>query len=387
MDATLSEPIDVSSYPLATSSTPAWSVTDDDEVLVNHANQTGSLVLRTGSFSGVETHVAPAHEHVDALDEIRVHTNPASTVTEGEQLVFELRASGVAGELSLTNAGASDLEDGTGLDLSMTASESEPNSATPTLSVADSDATLVTDTANDTYYLVLDTGAAETDQGALEHGSYDVTAEITGDHTARYETLDGSATVAYEPRAASFANDGEIPLTADDAATVTAETNLSPGSRVELRLEADDQIHVQTVDVGNDGTATATFDLVNAAVGEEYRAELRVGGSVLKASTVITADESSATETATPNETTTTASDADESDGQTTTATATATEVSTTTATPAEEEVAASQATVADDSTTSETETDDTTSGSGPGMGVLVAVLAVVVGVVARRRL
>lgn len=144
----------------------------------------------------------------------------------------------------------------------------------------------VADAADDTYYVVVDTGAPVDRTPAMkdygESGvAYSVTAavEAAGNATTHFEFAEPAATVRPSPSV------GEVVLAAEPNATVSGTTNLPNGTPVVVRLAsfATDPFPVERrATVGRDGRFEASFDLGSVERRREFDVVVvRHGGDTL----------------------------------------------------------------------------------------------------------
>ena len=91
-----------------------------------------------------------------------------------------------------------------------------------------------------------------------------------------------------EPQSIDYDNqneDDDVQIENTEEATVSASTNVAPGSDAEIRISADGFQQGQSVNVTSDGSISTTFDTSNLEVGDDVELDFRVSGSSVSTDT------------------------------------------------------------------------------------------------------
>ena len=273
----------------------------------------GTLTLNERSTGSARTWIAPGDADVDGVSVIREVATQNATVSQGDRVIVQVEASGLYGYVDetadLTNAS-------NGLSFSVTETDLDPNEAAQTADLEN--ATLVTDPANDQFFVVLDASDLEA------NSTFEATFEANGSNPllAEDEVQNASTTFTVRPRTLTFdgvTDEGVVQVPAGETGEITGSTTLAPGSEftVEVRSTgASPFLDRRTVTVGPNGNWNASLDFSEAAPGtnfditvEEFdvtRTGVIVQGGAGGAATETTAAEEPATTGETTTEATTT---------------------------------------------------------------------------------
>lgn len=249
----LASPLDAASYDLSLS----VGGTETD---------VGTLTLNERSTGEARTWIAPADADAESAAAIRQVVTRNRTLAQGDLAIVEVEASGLYGYVDemddLNNAS-------TGLSFTVTETDLGPNEIAQNASLEN--ATLVTDSASDRFFVVIDTSDLEA------NNTYEATFRINDSNPllAEGEVQNASTTFTVQPRRLTFdsvTEDGVVQVPAGSG-RLSGTTTLAPGSEftVELRSTgASPFLDRQTVTVAPDGTWNATFDLNGAEPGTEF---------------------------------------------------------------------------------------------------------------------
>ncbi|EJN60435.1 BGTF surface domain-containing protein [Halogranum rubrum] len=256
-------------------------------------------------------------------------------------------------------------------DVSMTLTEVNPGQnqeATEVDLLADDnslDAQVITSDETNNVFVVFQTNAD------LE-GEWNATLTVTGEELTGDDDGEETASTEFEvvERDGSLdTNDDDVvEVTANENASVTGETNIAPGSEVQVTIQSESGadnpfVNRQTVNVSNDGTFEANFDTADLEVGTNFTASVSAQPALsgdeedYEYDAVIVEGGDNATETTTDNGTADTTTATDETPGTDETTTA------------------------SDGGSTDETDTtpgtdETTTESTSPGFGIAVALVA-----------
>ncbi|MFC7202374.1 BGTF surface domain-containing protein [Haloferax namakaokahaiae] len=351
-----------------------------------NAENVATLVLEEGGVENVRTWTAPDAESVSDLDEVSEalengNLTEDSEIAFGDKVVIQIEAAGLEGTVDPEgDETVSNFFDSGSYQLTVNQSNPGPNRDPKILNLTN--ATVIADGSNDTYFVVYNSEDVEAvrdtnDNGVIDSGEtnsvdvadddqFDVEFKMFEDPDSGVALVDedSSASTSYENVEAEHDFDSDpVNVTNTADVTISGTSNTAPGTEITLRVRSsgDTQprfLKTATVYVTENGTFTGTFDFSEQAVDDTFTVtadggvapDVEVDGNVV---------ESVETET-TATETTTTAE-------ETTTTTA---EETTTTA--AEETT-----TTAAEETTTDGGEGETSTGT-PGFGVAVALVALV---------
>lgn len=315
-----------------------FEVTGDTNTQAVEEIANSKVNLVKPSVDGVSTYIAPpgTANSVTEMSELEDKRTERSEIPLGDKLVVEFEASGIDGVMSaqvsdtfdVTNpSGDDDSEketiakpldqvssiNGEGVEISIEELEGTGNQEAPQFELSneqieemmlipnDESMVLVIDTSSDnvlteselepgtdyTATVTYDTssdGAYEfvTDsndavQGPFEGGADGDTSVDAYPYFSAGETGEASAEFTIEERTATFNEkntDGVVEVTASDGVTVTGETNVAPGSTIEViaeKLDGDTFTKTQEVEVSDNGEFSAEFDFASKDPGVEFQ--------------------------------------------------------------------------------------------------------------------
>ncbi|MBB6644708.1 DUF7827 domain-containing protein [Halobellus ruber] len=357
---------------------------DDIATVTLEDRSTENIRMWTGSKEAIGS-VSDLEDVNEAIEEGQI--TQSSEVAVGDFAVHQLEASGFEGALNAREdedvSQAFSTLNATG-PINLTIEEASPGANQDARELdldytgSNANVTVIADGPNDTYFVIVDTAsvnykngdtlpsdsdtALETNFTVLNRDSpfgQDFVPEDDFDDDENSETL-----VTFN------ANEPEVtiqePFNVSQASgqTISATTNIAPGTEVRLRVRSDDGVSpsflkTATPVVGSDGSFGATFDFSGQNVGDTYEITVSSTGIILASDETEdgTVVEAVATDTATPEPDT----DTPEPDTDTPTP-----EPDTDTATPEPDT----------DTPMPDTDTPTSTPTSTPGFGVVVALTA-----------
>ncbi|MFC7223968.1 BGTF surface domain-containing protein [Halalkalicoccus sp. GCM10025322] len=234
-----------------------------------------TLTLTEGSISAVATGVAPSDATLESVEDITTATTEGNEVATGDNLVVAFKASGVFGAIDV-----GEFEDHFNVVLEQTNDQYDDG-----VELTADDYQIVEDPENDRFFIVLNTNDLEAG------GEYELTLEpATGDNgiiDSLYfiddeEYKKGSGVIVSTEFnvvermievTGDFDDEDRLLVPNSEEATVTGESNAAPGTdvRVQLRATGEDPFLMsQTVEVQEDGSVEATFDLSDHQVDQEF---------------------------------------------------------------------------------------------------------------------
>ncbi|ARS88700.1 BGTF surface domain-containing protein [Natrarchaeobaculum aegyptiacum] len=332
----LTRPLQPTDYSLIAEADGNFIVDDGESEADNEIDQ-ATLDLIAPELGEITTHVAPedAADEDDELADLLDIVTERSDVAEDDRLIIEAEATGIYGALAAHSDNGFDIvedgveaealynvigDEGEGITFEVEADDAIGNQDPTALQldgVDDEDVFILVDNEEGAFYVVVDTSSSDAFDGSLEDGqTFDVTLEYETDDDERYafddnpdNAFDGGADgqtgdAAYpyfsadstqsvsteftivEPEAA-FDNldaDDNVQLEASDDAVVTGETNVAPGSEIDIRISnaGDTPSFLTTVDaeIDSDGTfESEEIDFGDRSVDDEAELTFRVGGS------------------------------------------------------------------------------------------------------------
>ena len=222
----------------------------------------------------------------------------AESIAIGDRAVFRIRASGLSGALAAQNGSTTaerfgNLTESGLTDFSVERTESGLNRPTAVWNLSDEALTgVVADSANDTYFLVVDTGRINATAADGGNGSVEVR---DGDRwAANFAVREGALTNETQTVSAAFATvepsiefaEEPINVTASDDATVSGSASMAPGTELSVRVRSTGDTRprfllTQTTTVGPDGRWNVTLDLGDQRAGDTF--EVTVSGESVEA--------------------------------------------------------------------------------------------------------
>ncbi|NHN59813.1 MULTISPECIES: BGTF surface domain-containing protein [Halorussus] len=288
------------------------------------------------------------------LDELLNGVAETDTIANGDYVVVETQVSGIYGYIG--DAGFADDETTPGDDtvyLNLTQTNAGPNTNGNTLYGGDAEK-MYFDAGNNTVYAVFPDESGDFSDGQ----EYKADFHVPEENAAYKNDQNASAEFEVAERSIEFSNLNSsdiLEVEASENASVEGTTNLAPGTAVDVELESSGQLFTKTVEVGDNGTISATFDLSGQDVGTELSALLSADSD-----TEATADAVVVEQVDDGTDETTTSDGGEDTSTTTTTTTTTTTEETTT------------------EETTTEETTTTSSDGGIPGFGVAVSLVALV---------
>jgi len=287
----LDEPLEAGEYDLRLATSDEYDADGDEAVdeeglsVLDLSEQNDNDGENNGD-SDARTWIAEADDagSFDGAAQLRDEVTESDTVAAGDRVVLEFDATGITGILEDEDVDTLNQPDA-GVDFDIVTDEDlnevdENETEGENESVFDlnsSNAELYVDDGEDKAYVVIDTSQVD----GLEDGE-DYTASLTvGDQEGvqNGEGIDESpypysddgerATLEtsfdFEDVDVSFEDttNGDVEVGQGGSATVTASTNLAPGTEIDIELRSDDGqafLDEETVDVGENGAIEAEFD-------------------------------------------------------------------------------------------------------------------------------
>lgn len=265
---------------------------DIEASISGQIRDSGLVALSEGMVNGSTTHTAPDVSTINELEDLDVATENG-TVAMKDKFVFQVEASGVYGFLN-EDASAADLVEGStfagdnGVYVDIEETDPDANAEPVMLNV--DEGTLITDAENDTFYLVFD----EADFPDVEDDDqFDITFNVTEQHpyveddagsdaSDNSETIEKtSSSVTFFDREYTFDNqndDDVVEVPAQAEADVTGTTTVAPGTEITVLARSGSPnafTKTETMDVTEDRTFAATFDMSDANEDQEFELSLR----------------------------------------------------------------------------------------------------------------
>ena len=258
------------------------------------ADSRATLDLNAASLNGLQIWTSPAEELGDLRDE-DVEDLPArieagnltetGSVAQGDAVVVQVDGSGLEGALELGPATevyntTSENADIFSLSFEEDAALNQDDAVVNVSDIGEANYDVLYDGANDAHYVVIDSNAL-TDEFNHEDGDeYTANFTVFEDGT---DLLDDSASATQEfsvddPELDLDVNDNDtLLLGAGPGQEITGDTNLAPGSEVEVSLDSDDSsdpfIKRPDGTVNMDGTFTIVADFEGNEAGTNFTAQ------------------------------------------------------------------------------------------------------------------
>ncbi|WP_336337275.1 DUF7282 domain-containing protein [Haloarcula brevis] len=289
--------LEAGSYSMNVTAGTSPDVTSPDSV--------GTLRLNENSVEGIQTWAAPSDadiddEDVDIYDRIGVNLTQSDNIAAEDVVVHQIEASGIEGAIeyeeedggagSTTAAFAQAVDtDGSTADGTGTAGLTLYVNRTDVGANADADPidfgigdplTVVEDADNNTYFVAVDTSDVEFAQSGdtiVDEEDTRINATfavregpLTDDQnsaSALYRTSERDATLNLD-------DDGFVTVSAAAGQEVTGDTNVAPGSELEVEMESESEANPFVLrpeaTVDNNGTYTATADFSDYSAGTNF---------------------------------------------------------------------------------------------------------------------
>ena len=270
------------------------------------------LVLEPRETTAVRTWTAPRNRYgdLDAAEDVRESNGEWLTRTDevavGDTVVYEIRASGLEGALDARNEDTVTEEfyefaNGSGSNpaarFTVAQQDPGPNQNPLLLRLNDSNSRVVADSANDSYYVVTQTGEGgpgavedDDDDGAIDPGETDY-GEISTDDDLRASftvlgddendldlTTDGEdeeVTTAHSLTAAELSMSEPFNVTETSGQEVFGEATVAPGTEIRIRVRSGDGVRppfLKTAEttVDGDGQFLVTLSFNDTSPGDAY---------------------------------------------------------------------------------------------------------------------
>ena len=291
-----------------------------------NADSRGTLSLEDPSVDSMQVWTAPEDSDIGSADAEDIpayaqggNLTQTDTVAQNDTVVVQVEASGFEGALVDNPTSSYTAASSTGDLFNLTfEGESVPNQGDDVIGVSDlgdDNVSVVYDDVNDVHFVVIDSWAL-TDSASNHESGDEYTANFTAyDDNSDLFDDDVSVTGAFDVEDAELeldANaDDEIVLEAAAGQEVTGETNLAPGTDVEVTLDSDTSgdpfVKRPEATVQADGTFTAVADFSENNAGSELTADAVFGDVSSDEYDGRLVEDSGQAGTPSPNETTDTA--------------------------------------------------------------------------------
>jgi len=298
----------------------AGSTTSDDlgEDDSFDADSVGTLRLSESSVESMQSWTAPSDadisdDDVDVYDRIGVNLTQSDNIAAEDVVVHQIQASGIEGaiEHELEDEGASStsaafgqavdttpdrIDDDTkdsGLQLYVNRTDVGANADPDPVDFSDSgDAlTVVEDADNNTYFVALDTSDVEFESEDTISDEEDtrINANFTiedGPLSDDKDSVNTDYRTSERDASLNLDNDGFVTVSAAAGQEVSGDTNIAPGTELEVEMESESEANPFVVrpeaTVGPNGTYTATSDFSDYSAGTNFTVQtLDVGGDDL----------------------------------------------------------------------------------------------------------
>ncbi|WP_336329248.1 DUF7282 domain-containing protein [Haloarcula sp. CGMCC 1.2071] len=273
---------------------------------VTSPDTVGTLRLNENSVESMQTWVAPSDadlddEDIDIYDRIGENLTQSDDVAVEDVVVHEIQASGIEGALEYEQEdnGSSDVTDAfiaaadttpdrinddtsaSGLQLYVNRTDVGANADADPINFANSSSavTVVDDPDNNTYFVALDTDDVEFESGntITEEEDTEINATfsvqegpLTDDSSSESELY----TTSERNAELDLDDDGLVTVGAAAGQTVSGDTNVAPGSELEVEMESESEanpfVERPEATVGQNGTYVATEDFSDYSAGTNF---------------------------------------------------------------------------------------------------------------------
>jgi len=273
------------------------------------ADSVGTLRLNENSVESMQTWAAPSdadigNDDVDVYDRIGVNLTQSDDIASDDVVVHQIEASGIEGALetaqedgdanSVTDAFSNvvdtngDTSDGVG-DAGLTlyvnrtdvGANADPYAIDFSEGASEEALTVVEDADNNTYFVAVDTSDVEfydTDKTIVseEDTQINATFAVKDDSPISDDSTSASALYSTSERNAelNLDSDGLVTVSAAAGQEVSGETNVAPGTELEVEMESENEANPFVLrpetDVGPNGTYTATADFSDYSAGTNF---------------------------------------------------------------------------------------------------------------------
>ncbi|MDT3436591.1 BGTF surface domain-containing protein [Haloarcula sp. 1CSR25-25] len=289
--------LEAGSYSMNVTAGTSPDVTSPDTV--------GTMRLNENSVESMQTWAAPSDadiddEDVDIYDRIGVNLTQSDNVAAEDVVVHQIEASGIEGAIEYEDvdngasgttaafAQAVDTDGNTdngvgtaGLTLYVNRTDVGANADADTVDFANSTGalTVVEDADNNTYFVALDTSDVQFESGETIVDEEDTRINATFAVKEGPLTDDASSTAALyrtseRDATLNLDDDGFVTVSAAAGQEVTGDTNVAPGSELEVEMESESEANPFVLrpeaDVGPNGTYTATADFSDYSAGTNF---------------------------------------------------------------------------------------------------------------------
>ncbi|UVE50482.1 surface glycoprotein [Haloferax larsenii] len=354
------------------------------------ADNVGTLVLEDASVDTVAMWTAPDAESFSDLDDVNEalengNITQDSKIAFGDKAVVQIVAPGLEGSVGAQDDETPNFFSGDYNDsYRLTVNQSNPGPNRDPKIINVSNASVIADGDNDTYFVVFNTEEIEAvrdenDNGVIDNGettdvdledddAFNVEFKMIADEDVSSSGIglvdeDTSMTTSFENIEAEHTFDMDpVNVTNADGQTVTGTTDVAPGTELTIRVKSDGDtqprfLKTATAYVTENNTFSATFDFSEQNVGDTFTVTASGAGDVASDEEVDGNVVESVETTETPEETTETPEETTETPEPTT-------------ETP--------EPTTETPEPTTETTEETTTSTGTPGFGIAVALVALV---------
>ncbi|MFY4812509.1 DUF7282 domain-containing protein [Haloarcula sp. AONF1] len=264
----------------------------------------GTLQLNDNSVESLQSWAAPSDaditdDDIDIYDRIGENLTQSDDLAAEDVAVHQVKASGIEGVLeyeeednnagSTTDAFLQAVDDdgstknvGTaGLTFYVNRTDVGANADADTMQLNSTNVDVVEDADNNTYFVAVDTTDVTFSQSGEDlvdeedtkiNATFAVkdSGPLTDDGksaSALYTTTERDATLNLD-------DDGLVTVSAASAQTVTGDTNVAPGSEIEVEMESENDANPfvirPEIEVATDGTYTATADFSDYSAGTNF---------------------------------------------------------------------------------------------------------------------
>ncbi|NHN48737.1 PGF-CTERM sorting domain-containing protein [Halostella sp. JP-L12] len=278
-DVTLQNQSALSANALLANTTYDMSVRSGTDVSTD-ASDVATLNLRSRSTDELTIGTAPGSEDFSEASDVVSAISDDNSVAEGDYIVHELDASGLAGIAAENDGLFNAIANNGNITLTVEQDRQRPNRPQKELTLGSQNTTIYSDTANDSYYIVVD--SEQLNNIDVDDGSYTTTLTV-GEETvlaSSDEEVSDSFNLV-EPTATVQPPEVE----ANAGQTIQGQSSLAAGSQVTIRVQSQSSANPflleQRATVQDGGSFSADFDFSEAEEGTNFTVDVRESGSSL----------------------------------------------------------------------------------------------------------
>ncbi|AGN01109.1 hypothetical protein L593_05800 [Salinarchaeum sp. Harcht-Bsk1] len=265
------------------SSTYTFESFVDDPMGSGEFRDVSSVRVNERSNGPVTVWTAPSSTNYGTLNasELVGASTQDNTIANDDLLVLQVETNGVYGYMAddLANFNTTG-----GLNLTLTETNTGPYSDGATVNIQDisGNSTLIKQPGEGQFLVAIDTAQV----GSISAGSsWDAAFSIHESNPYVDSTISSTASLSVEERSLEITgdfSDGTLQLPNSDSAEVTAESNVAPGTAVNVRMNFPFQFVTTSGEIADDGTFSSAVNLSQFEAGTQFDTRVSLGTGLSK---------------------------------------------------------------------------------------------------------